>query len=213
MRSDTYGDLDSLSEEPYRDEFARLVRHLSRHTRGKGSVLATFDPVAYSWWLTFAHGYSFLGEPFVSAVPDRVVEDRVVAFCRLIGMSTDEFAAYVKQATVNSWWLSSNKYQASRTHMFSTLDDYPPEERPGILATTLYDSWHIVVPISEVKRLQRKFELETVASADRWQLDVIVLTNNSPLAGFAPPEEEWRLSFQSNRFRVYDRQSSAPLRG
>jgi hypothetical protein len=211
LRTDTHGELDGLSREPYRDEFARLVRHLSQDVAGRGSVLATFDPQVYSWWLTFAEGHSFLAEPFISAVPDAIVEDRTIAFCRLIGMNSDEFISYIKQWNVNGWWLCSNKYQASKAHMFSTPDDYPPAELQAIRATTLYHTWHTVVPISEANRLRRKFELAAMADDHRWQLDVIVLTNDGPLPKFAPPAAKWRLTFESPRFRLYERRVSASV--
>jgi len=209
LRMDTHPALDKLANEPYRAEFARLASYLSQQPAGKRLVLATFDPLVYSWWLTFNGGYSFLAEPSFSTVPDRIVEDRMIALCHYMGMSPDEFADFIQIWSVHSWWLDSDKYQASKAYTFSSFDDYTPDVQRKIRESSIFETWRTAIPKSEVKRLRQKFMRVSHADYDRWELDLIVLTNDGPEAAHAPSAEAWRLSFQSPRFRVYERYDTA----
>ena len=196
LRLDTHRELSNLGAKPYRAEFTDLARYLLTESHGDDLVLGTCDPMVYMWWLTFTRGHSFAADPFVSSVPDRVVEDRLMALCHTIGMTPDQFIAYVKNWTVHSWWLSSNKYQASKAHTFSTLDDYSPEEREGIKGTGLYHTWNTVIPRSELSRLKQQYESMTPPYYERRQLDLIVLTNDKALAPFSPPSRCLARRFQ-----------------
>jgi len=209
LRTDSHAALDELGKEPYRTEFTRLARHLSQRSAGKRLVLATFDPMIYSWWLTFANGYSFLAEPAFSSVPDQIVEDRLIALCHWMAMSPDEFVAFIEPVAVNSWWLGSAKYQASKAYTFSFLDDYTAEVQQKIRASSIYDTWRSFLPISEVARLRQKFLRVGRADYDQWELDLIVLTNDESQAAHAPAADAWRMTFKSPRFRVYERYDSA----
>ncbi|MGO9921576.1 MAG: hypothetical protein ACLQIB_43650 [Isosphaeraceae bacterium] len=209
LRLDSHAALDRLGKEPYRTEFAGLARHLSEKSMGKRLVIATFDPLVYSWWLTFKGGYSFLAEAAFSTVPDRIVEDRLIALCHWIGMSPDEFAAFVQIWSVHSWWLESAKYQATKAHTFSSFDDYTADDQRRIRRSTIYHTWRTILPKSEVERLRQKFKRVSRTDYDRWELDLIVLTNDGTQAAHAPPADAWRMCFESPRFRVYERYHSA----
>ena len=76
LRPEVYPAPDRPGERPYRAEFADLARHLASLSENRRPVLATLDPVIYSWWMTFTGGYSFLAEAFVSTTSDREAERR-----------------------------------------------------------------------------------------------------------------------------------------
>ncbi len=205
LRRDVHGELSNLDPTPYRTEFAGLIRHLTGVTSRERPVLATFDPMIYSWWLTFGGGYSYLADSFVSCVPDRTVESRLAVFCRLIGMSREEFEAHLRKPQVQRFWFGANKYQASRAHAFAPIGEYDGAVQREIRSGSIHNNWHTVVPSSEVERLGREFERVTPADFSRRELDVIVLTNDASMAAHSPPAGDWDLSFKSPRFRVYRR--------
>jgi hypothetical protein len=110
---------------------------------------------------------------------------------------------------VHSWWLSSDKYQASKAHTFAPLDEYSADDQKRIRASSIYDNWQTYVSISESKRLRQKFLRVNRTHYGRWELDLIVLTNEGPQAAYAPPPDSWRLGFKSRRFRVFERYDRA----
>lgn len=201
IRADSFPELDGLSRTPYRVEFADLTRHLLSLGNPKHMVLGTFDHELCAWWLTFNQGCSYLADPFLSTVPDSEIEARFASFCHLLGMSPNEYAQIIQQPTMNLFWISCDKYQASRAYTYSALSDYSSSQRADIAHTTILDNWHIAVPLSEQRRLLTAYEASP--SGLRGELDVIVLTNEKAFRDHAPPASQWHLSYQSPRFRVY----------
>ena len=201
IRADSFPEIDGLSNTPYRVEFADLARHLKSLGDSKHMVLGTFDHELCAWWLTFNQGCSYLGDPFLSTVSDSEIEARFASFCHLLGVSPTEYASIIRQPTMNLFWISCDKYQASRAYTYAPLSDYSPTQRAEIAHTTILDNWHIAVPLSEQRRLLSAYE--SAPSGLRGELDVIVLTNEKDFRDHAPPASQWRLSYQSPRFRVY----------
>lgn len=201
IRADVFPELDGLSKTPYRMEFADLTSHLNSLGDSKHMVLGTFDHELCAWWLTFNQGCSYLADPFLSTVPDSEIEARFASFCHLIGMTPKEYDALIQQPTMNLFWISCDKYQASRAYTYAALSDYSPSQRAEIAHTTILDNWHVDVPLSEQHRLLTAYDASN--SALQGELDVIVLTNEKAFRDHAPPASQWRLSYQSPRFRVY----------
>lgn len=201
IRADSFPEIDGLSKTPYRVEFADLARHLRSLGDPKHMVLGTFDHELCAWWLTFNQGCSYLGDPFLSTVSDSEIEARFASFCHLLGMTPKEYASIIQQPTMNLFWISCDKYQASRAYTYAPLSDYSPAQRAEIAHTTILDNWHIAVPLSEQRRLLTAYDSSDTAL--RGELDVIVLTNEKAFRDHAPPTSQWHLSYQSPRFRVY----------
>lgn len=201
IRADSFPELDGLSKTPYRAEFADLAGHLKTLGDSKHMVLGTFDHELCAWWLTFNQGCSYLADPFISTVPDSEIEARFASFCHLLGISPKEYAQIIQQPTMNLFWISCDKYQASRAYTYSDLSDYSPSQRADIARTTILDNWHIAVPLSQQHRLLAAYDAPDTGL--HGELDVIVLTNEKAFRDHAPPASQWRLSYQSPRFRVY----------
>ena len=205
FRERWFSELDTLTAVPYRAEFTELAKYLSTVARGEPQVLATLDHQVFVWWLTFTGGYSFLADPFSSTIPDCAIESRMGAFCHLIGMKAEEYRHFLQRQTVEMFWVSHDKYQASRAYAFSPLSDYPAQVQEEIKQASIFDNFHVVVPFSEMRRRSEDFERNEADSLGNRQLDIIVLTNDKPMDSFAPPSLCWQLTYQSPRFRVYER--------
>ena len=201
LRTDFFQHLNELSPS-YRRSFTELVRFLDGNVP-PDSVLASFDHQVFAWWMTFHRGHWFLVEPFVSTVPDEELETRLAVLCKLLDMPPDEYSEFIQLDYVNTFWLGLDKYQASRWHTYSSLDDYTQEQRRAIRERS--SNWNVIIPQCELVRLRRRFEDVTLSELDGRELDVIVLTRGQPERKYAPPSESWKAVFENEIFRVYRR--------
>lgn len=203
LRAESFQELEAMGTASYRADFAGLATYLSSLPHAnRRLVLATFDHEVCVWWMSFNQGYSFLADPFISTVPDREIESRLASFCHLLRYSPRDYAGFIRDRSINWFWLSCDKYQASRAYTFSPPSDYTAEDRAKITRTTILDNWNVIVPRSEQQRLLADFEA-TRRDSPRRELDVIVLTNEKAFRDRAPPASLWRLSYRSPRFRVF----------
>jgi hypothetical protein len=200
-----YPEWDSLRH--YRRDFAALAAELEKDDYYGVKVAATFDHQFMSWWLTFRDREMFLAEPFLSVVPDAEVESRLIEFCKMLGMTTEQFREFIQRRYVLNFWLSLNKYQASSAHAFSSLDEYTPEIRGKIAASSVYENWLLALPLSEEKRLLEKFAA-TPPGITR-KLDLIVLTKDRSVAGLEPLPNDFAPVYENETFKVWRRKFTA----
>lgn len=205
LRPEVYPAVDPAGAGPYRAEFADLARHLEGAARGRRPVLGTLDPQIYSWWLSFTDGYSFLAEAFVSTASDRTVERRLAALGRRLGATPDDYMALIRERGTLWFWLGSVKYQASRAYHLAPEVEYDPATRREIREGSLYNNFNVALPAGEAERLRRDYVGPESPEVEQARLDVIVLTTGGPLGHLAPPAADWRPTFRSPRFRVYER--------
>lgn len=191
----------------YRVHFVALVQELQSKKYTSCRVVGTFDSQVTYWWLTFGGGKGFLVDPMISTLSDDEVESRLIDFCRLLGMTPNTFSAFISQNYINLFWLGLNKYQASRAHTFSHLEDYSPEDRKRILSTPgvqhWEETWTVFIPLSEQKRLRARFEREKSLHSRR--LDLIILNRNEIAAGLSPVSQDFVLEFENPVFQVWVR--------
>lgn len=205
MRPD-FPEWESLKN--YRQNFTELVEELSKPNYQNQQVLATFDVQTYVWWVAFQEKNSYLPSAALSTVADREIEYRLSTLCKLIGMNTENFLNFIDRTYVNIFWLGHDKYQASRAHTFSELSDYLPEVQKSILQTGVLNSLNVAIPISEQLRLVSQFNQLDRDKINLPRLDLVVLTTDQSLQGFAPPATEFDLSYQNPVFKVWRRKQS-----
>ena len=147
-----------------------------------------------------------MAEPSFSTLPDSEVESRLVDFCRLLGMTPDRFASFIRKPWVLIFWIGHNKYQASRMYTFSPMEDYSPEDQKKILSSPWLESWqsswNIILPLSEEKRLRHQYVQETMP---QHRLDLIILTRNEIDPGLSPVSDDFVLEFENPVFQVWVR--------
>ena len=204
MRAATFDDWAGLPD--YRRHFAALVRELEKPAYADSRVIGTFDLQVYSWWATFHSGYSFLPEAFLTTASDQEIEDRLLRFCRLLGLDDAAFLKLINRRYVTVFWLGCDKYQASVAHSFSTLDDYSPAERAKIGATSFASSWNMAIPISEQNRLVHSYQMTSVDQIALPRLDVIVLLK--ALEPFTPPADLFEPRYENAVFKVWSRKAT-----
>src|SRR5262249_51541301 len=112
--------------------------------------------------------------------------------------------AFIQRTYVNHFWLGHAKYQASRAFTFAPLSDYDEAVQLRIRATSVLDNFKVAVPNSEQRRLVADFE---TLKPELKRLDLVVLSNDESLARFAPPEDQFRLSYRNSTFRVWKQAS------
>src|SRR5262249_27431523 len=142
----------------YRNDFIGLVGELRKPAYRDAKVLATFDHQLFVWWVTFEHRFSFMTDPFTSTVPDRIVESRIMQFCKLLHQSKDPFLAVLQQHVVVTLWLGHDKYQASRGHSFAPPSEYSAAIQHEIASGNPYEAWSLAIPRSELDRMASAYE-------------------------------------------------------
>jgi len=193
----------------YRGDFDALLTELQKARYADCDVLGSFDHQVYVWWTTFRQGRCFLADPILSVLPDRRIEDRLIALCQVFGMDAEDFRAFVNRRYVNAFWLGHNKYNASRAHTFSPLSDYTPEQQHKISVTNVLGSWHLQIPISEQARLLRRFE-ELQDRPLPGRLDLIVQAQDPSLSRFSPSSQLYENTYRSPSFSIWLRRTDVP---
>jgi hypothetical protein len=195
----------------YRAEFSELTRFMKTNLP-QDTVVASFDHQVFAWWLTFHGQYWFLVEPFVSSIPDQELELRLALLCKLLGMSTEDYLAFIQtpiesqpnlHGYVNVFWLGLAKYQASRLHTFASWEDYTPEQQQ-LIPNSDY-TWQTIIPQSELNRLAKQYAEVRMSDLETRTIDAIVLSNGIPELPWAPPTTDWELIFHNNAFRLFTR--------
>jgi hypothetical protein len=204
VRSD-FPEWQALPE--YRTSFEQLAAELAKPAYSEAKVIGTFDIQVYTWWLAFQQGHSFLAEAPLTTVADREIEQRLSLLCQLIGMKPVDFLTFINRYSTNIFWLGHNKYQASRAHTFAPLADYSPVVQEVIGNTGILNSLAVQIPIGEQRRLLFGFNRQLSQPAPDRRLDLIVLTNDSSLAAFAPPADRFELTYKNAAFRVWRRRT------
>lgn len=185
----------------YRNDFVLLINELMKKEYKNCKVIGTFDHQAFCWWVAFNHGYSYVVDPFVAAVPDRTIEFRLINLCKIIGMSGTDFKKFFNLSYVHLFWLSHAKYIASSLYTFSPLSDYDNDEQEMIRTSNVDAVWHQIIPKSEQVRLINRYLNEDIKNDLR--LDLVVLTNDESLINFAPSSDRFMLTYKNYTFRVW----------
>lgn len=203
MRPD-FEEYQSLTN--YRSDFLEITNELSIHRRQGAQVIGTLDAQLFSWWISFQNGHSFILDPSLTPLPDRVVENRLAAFCRILGLGSEEFKALINRPYVTNFWLGHDKYQASQAHTFAPLSDYDPEVRERIERADINSSWNLAIPNSEQERLLLLYESVDLKQVyAELALDLIVLAKDAGSRDFLPAPELFKLSFENETFRLWTR--------
>ncbi len=200
MRLSCYPELTN-----YRDDFAALTLELAKPAYAECKVLATLDHQAFSWWVSFHRGYSFLPDPFSTTVADAEIERRIMWFLQEMNVSTATFEDLLHSRMFRTMWLGHDKYQCSKAYQFAPLDDYDQEALKAYEDSTILDSWVQAVPLSEQRRLTRLFESPAGAAelGTRPRLDLIVNLRSPHLPD--PNRNEYELVFRNSTFDLWQR--------
>lgn len=198
-----YGFVEYGSLPNYRDDFVLLIKELIKREYKDCKVIGTFDHLVFSWWVTFNHGFSYLVDPFIAAVPDSTIELRLINLCKIIGMSSEEFKNFFTRPYVYTLWLGHAKYQANSLYAFSPLSDYDADTQKTLKTTNIDAIWHQIIPKSEQIRLIKRYLND--GTKNDLRLDLVVLTNDESLSSFAPSSHTFMLTYKNSTFRVWRR--------
>jgi len=188
--------------------FIPLATELSRHKLDNWKVMGTPDDEVSYWWTSFGGGCAYLPDCLFTTVPDRALEERFVSFCREIGMNRKDFQAELSEHETKARWLGGLKFQASRDYLPAPLEDYSAEDRAWILQHRSYDSWwRLVIPQTTEARLVRMFDAAKPASETARRLDVIVLKRDKVTRSLAPSADRYRLVYEDETYRVWERRA------
>lgn len=202
----------------YRAAFSELVRELQNPRYGQAKVLATLDQQVHAFWQSFRQGQSFLPGPFVSLAADQELEERLVAFGRLIKMDTASFLNLVQDRGHNIMFIGLGKYSANSVHHLFALEEYTPLQRARISQRSRYVEFQPEIPPRELQRWQSIYERTAntalqpnLKTKSPRRLDLLLLNNSSRFAALTPPEALFDLCFQNTVFRLYcHRDGSGP---
>jgi len=195
--------------EHYWSDFRDLLGRFQEDTRlCRTDLLGSLDSQWLTWWTAFGPGRVFVGPAFTAVVSDQVQERRLLLFCRLVGVSDDQFPRLMRLYYVNAQYLGCAKYQATRAYTFSPLEDYDPADRPRIRRKSVDDGWHLVIPRSELRRLARAYAETSLGQCEFRLPDVVVLTSYELDLGLRPPEAQYAEVHRNATFTVWVRREA-----
>jgi hypothetical protein len=187
----------------YRKAFVDLSKVLQRE-EFHSKVLASTDIQVFSWWGALGKGFLFNPDPFVSSVPDRLIEERLALLGQIFQWEESQYIQFLADRYTLMFFLGHYKYQAVKSYTFSSLDQYPQEVQNFIQGTVLKfsEAYQIFLPYDEQERLKKEYQ-----KASRWdplqaELDVIVLTKNT-MFNPIPRQDIFGLYYQNEYFQVY----------
>ena len=205
---DATGDAARPLDDRYWSDFRDLLCRLDESPELRGAeVLGALDAQVLNWWGAFGPGWQFVAQAWVTPGSDQVQERRLLVFCRLLGLRDEQLPRFLQFYYIKASLLGCAKYQACRGHTFSPLDDYEPADRAEILKKSVDDSWHIVVPKSEIRRLERLYAQSSWRDCEFRLPDVIVLTACERSLGLCPPAPEYAEDFRNSTFTVWVRRA------
>ena len=188
----------------YRRSLIKLIRELREPRYRSSAVLGTFDFSLATWWVTFRGGQLYIPDPFLSTVPDQLIEDRMIAFSRLVGMDAEQFSRHLGEDYFLARFHSSAKYQASAAYTYAEFADYLPQDQERIRASTFYQSWQLAVPRSERRRLLESFSRSgTIDFEDR--LDLVILVESKDFPGLTVAHPAFAKTYDNDVFQVWQR--------
>jgi len=211
FRMDLYFRTESQANraQNYRSAFRDVTEILEQSRKRGARVLGTLDIQVHAWWSLFGGGQVFSPDPCGTTVSDDEIEERFLRLLRTLGATTDDVGRLVQSRAMQIFFLSHNKYQFSQAYstapLLDYLVDYPATEIQSLYdSTSVFSSWTIVVPPSEVRRILGRYNLTQAVGEDR-QLDLIVLGRGPLDNSLAPSPERFDLVFENDLFRVYER--------
>lgn len=186
------------------DDLQQVLRELRGERYARCKVLGAFAVELDAAWLLGKDHTVYLADAFYSAVPDAVLESRILSFCHTVGVP-DLRRLFLEKYVL--WTLSHHKYQAHSEHTFAPASHYPP----GIVEQILFppagcgplNTWGLMaVPLEEQERLERTYR---EGRALEGRLDVIALTNDEAFRDCEPDRSQWELTYRNATFRIYVR--------
>lgn len=188
-------------------ETAQYIRPL----RDQGfEVVDSFDNKFHVWWVNMLGAHSYMPQAFASTLPDKILEQRYVQFCKLNGMTEDQFDAYTRTFEAQWAFIGVCKYNATRTYALAPLSDYEPQEQKLIQTAPRDSAWNLAIPLSERGRLRKLFRETSIADRDLYRLDAIVLRDKDWQMGMKPPTDRFHLVFENAFYQVWRRQELVP---
>jgi hypothetical protein len=199
--------------QTYHADWTALAVELDHPRYASARILATADGELYSWWTGLRNRQSFLAQAFVTALPDSDLLQRLGQFARLNRVEGDRFLPWVTTVTYTkpfSHWFACARYGANALHTYSTLDDYTPDQRREIAnLTDPLDCWHLIIPQSGLRRLQRAFdEADTTSGMPTGHPDLMILTGEFP--ELSPDPRFFSLAYENRTFRVFCAKPDSP---
>jgi hypothetical protein len=147
-------------------------------------------------------------DPFLSTLPDDEIEDRLCEFAKLVNFSPGDFEALIQLFYCSNNMLGHNKYRFASDHRFSSDDDYPLSVLAQLEGFPKQWGWNIMLPKSEVARLQRKYAAVLARDSQPAAYpDVIVLNLLETRYGLHPPPDQYRTCYTNEIFSVYAKRS------
>jgi hypothetical protein len=190
----------------YKASFTDLCRELASGRHRQARTLATLDHHLYVFWTAFAGRFALVPDPFSSFAPDGELEDRLLGYLKLLGVKEAELPALLSERSTLVFFLSHDKHQASRAHHFAPTREYPAANQAAIRTGSIYASWEVALPRSELERLGRRYAAtEPSGTGGSPSPDLIVLGPQELAAGHLPPPDRFELAYRNGAFQLWSR--------
>src|SRR5206468_953978 len=124
--------------------------------------------------------------------PDYLIEERTLQLLYLVGASPEFLDDKLNETYFDINFFSHDKWQASEAFTYGKLADYSSAQIDQIGWTTILDSWSVLVPRSERRRLVAAF---THMTEPERLPDMIILPSGPGYDKLGGPGVPYRLAY------------------
>lgn len=126
----------------------------------------------------FHHKRAYLPDNGFTTLPDRELERRFLEVAKIFRLGPNEqFASLIQNSIVMNYWLGCAKYWFSSEHTFASRTNYIPEQLAYLDTAGQQLSFNLLLPMSEVERLNRDYQTVVYGDSDvSTYPDIIVLS-------------------------------------
>jgi hypothetical protein len=190
----------------YRKGFRALDQEFRRNlTMRQARSFATFCHEVNFLLAGFHDKRAFLPDNAYSTLSDRELEERLCIIGRICGMPTDAFGQFIQNEIIMNFWLGCAKYWFEPGHIYSSLNDYLPEQVEALKKIPEGKPFNLALPYSSLKRIVATYQALPNQPAGP---DLIIMTPIIKDLGYYP-RPPYTVVYTNDAFIVYAKPSAA----
>jgi len=197
---DGYEPLKFLGDS-YKSDFLELTNVLNAKNKEDIKVLGTLDPQLFSWWRTFRGGYVYVSDNFSTTMPSEFLENRLLSFCKIIGMNLSQFEEFTNSFLGATMWSNVGALNTVPAILNQDFSAYSKKDQEVLKQLAPLDSWEFTYTVEKRDDINRHFAASNDVPIGR--LDAIVLINDPLQAILAPPSSSYDVVLKNHSFRLF----------
>ncbi len=193
----------------YANDFNELYHYLNNVAPYK--VVLSFDTVVVNYLVAFRKKFAYCPISLNTTIFDSEIDERLLYAFRLLGVTPSQISRLLKphkvamfhNAYIEILFGGYAKYSVSRRYSIAPLSDYPIEFLDKMFEIH-YSPWPLIIrPKSTFIQMEKTLKQLPKDAWKKYQLDLIILLNNSFEKNLNPDPKYFHLLFSNNTFRVF----------